>query len=100
MDETTPNCASCQEPRSTQAVELLNSQCFCISLQDGAMKQALKEELAAPEIFSLIEERCPNLFSARPVFVSASQTERMAKVVQTPQPPDRSAHGPRRRRGR
>ena len=45
------------------------------------MKQALKDELAAPEIFSMIEERCPHLFSARPVFVSASQTERMAQVV-------------------
>jgi hypothetical protein len=45
------------------------------------MKRALKEELAAPEIFALIEERCPHLFSARPVFISASQAARMAQVV-------------------
>ena len=82
MNTSTLDCALCNDARSTQAVEILNGKCFCISLQEGAMKLALKEELAAPEIFSLIEERCPHLFSARPVFVSASQTERMAKVVQ------------------
>ena len=78
---TPASCPSCASPRSGQAVELLNSKCFCISLQDGALKQALKTELAAPEIFSLIEERCPHLFSARPVFISESQAGRMAQVV-------------------
>ena len=82
MIENTPDCALCDDVRSSQAIEMLNGHCFCISLQEGAMKQALKEELAVPEIFSLIEERCPHLFSARAVFVSASQTERMEKVVQ------------------
>lgn len=81
MNENNPSCSSCSDPRSGLAVELLNSKCFCISLQDGAMKQALKEELAAPEIFAMIEERCPHLFSARPVFISASQAGRMAQVV-------------------
>jgi hypothetical protein len=81
MNESTTNCTLCTDQRPGLAVELLNSNCFCISLQEGAMKQALKEELAAPEIFTLIEERCPHLFSARPVFVSASQTKRMEQVV-------------------
>lgn len=82
MNDSAANCNLCSDQRPGLAVELLNSQCFCISLRDGSMKQALKEELAAPEIFALIEERCPHLFSARPVFVSVSQTERMAQVVQ------------------
>ncbi len=77
----TTHCGSCNNAASGHAIELLNSKCFCISLPDGAMKRALKEELAAPEIFSLIEERCPHLFAAQPVFVSASQTERMAEVM-------------------
>lgn len=81
MNDSTSNCNSCAEKNSGLAVELLNSHCFCISLEEGAMKRALKDELAAPEIFTLIEERCPHVFSARPVFVSASQTERMAQVV-------------------
>ena len=80
-DQTNTTCPSCAAPRAVQAVELLNSQCFCISLQDGALKQALKDELATPEIVDLIEERCPHVFSARPIFISASQSERMAQVV-------------------
>ncbi|CAN5904342.1 hypothetical protein BH11PSE12_BH11PSE12_23840 [soil metagenome] len=110
---TTASCRSaaacCANMHSGQAVELLNSQCFCISLQDGAMQQALKQTLAStgsaenatlpalpaladtsntpdmpntPDIFALIAERCPHLFSARPVFVSDSQTGRMAQVIQ------------------
>lgn len=81
MNVTAPICTGCADSHSGQAIELLNNQCFCISLQDGALKQALKEQLAAPEVFTLLEERCPHLFSARPVFISASQTERMAQVV-------------------
>lgn len=81
MSDNTASCHLCDNSRPGLAVELLNSNCFCISLEDGAVKRALKEELAAPEIFSLIEERCPHLFSARPVFISASQAARMAQVV-------------------
>lgn len=81
MSDNTSSCNLCDDSRPSLAVELLNSNCFCISLEDGAVKRALKEELAAPEIFTLIEERCPHLFSARPVFISASQAERMAQVV-------------------
>ncbi|MBC7944125.1 MAG: hypothetical protein H7X91_02405 [Burkholderiales bacterium] len=81
--QTTPTstCASCGTKLADQAIELLNSTCFCISLESGALKQALKSNLNAPDVFTLIEERCPTLFSARPVFVSNSQTERMAQVI-------------------
>ena len=75
------SCQSCSDPLPVQAIELLNSKCFCISLQEGALRLALKEELAAPDIVAMLEERCPHVFSARPVFLSASQTERMAQVV-------------------
>jgi hypothetical protein len=76
-----PTCGSCSTGLAAEAIESLNSNCFCISLEEGAMKRALKSDLSAPDIFALIEERCPYLFSARPVFVSDSQTERMALVV-------------------
>lgn len=67
---------------AAKTIQKLNSQCFCLSLPDGALKQALKVELAAPEIFDLIEQRCPHVFSAQPVFVSASQQHAMAAVIQ------------------
>lgn len=79
--DTSSNCTVCGPQHTEQAVELLNSNCFCVSLESGALKQALNLELDAPEVFALIEERCPYLFSARPVFVSTSQTEKMAQVI-------------------
>ncbi len=65
--------------------ESMNERCFCISLPEGALRQALKADLGvsgAQTVYSLLEERCPHLFSARPVFISASHTARMATVVQ------------------
>ena len=59
----------------------LNSHCFCVSLDHDALRGALASELGSPELLALVEERCPYLFSARPVFISDSQTERMANVV-------------------
>lgn len=61
--------------------EKLNSQCFCISLDGEALKHALAAELGSADLVALVEERCPYLFSARPVFVSDSQTRQMADVV-------------------
>jgi len=66
---------------STTASERMNSKCFCVSLDETALRDALASELGSPELLALVEERCPILFSARPVFISNSQTERMADVV-------------------
>ncbi|MFZ6748779.1 hypothetical protein [Undibacterium sp. Ren11W] len=88
-DPSKPDCAAtsthCGSNHAGMAIELLNEQCFCISLQEGALEQALQDELTLPgaeNIFALISERCPHLFSARPVFISSSQAERIAQVVQ------------------
>jgi hypothetical protein len=58
-------------------VEALNSECFC----SGFDAAALQSELAVPGLFDLLNERCPNVFAARPVFVSGAQLERMAQLV-------------------
>lgn len=52
--------------------EILNSECFCVSLDQQALKAALTKELQTPEMAALVEERCPYLFSAYPVFELAS----------------------------
>jgi hypothetical protein len=62
--------------------EQLNSSCFCSSLDKSALKSALSGELHDDKLFELIEERCPFLFSARPVFISRSQANRINEVVQ------------------
>jgi hypothetical protein len=61
--------------------EQLNSSCFCISLDKSALKSALAGELHDDKIFELVEERCPFLFSAMPVFISQSQANKIEKVV-------------------
>jgi hypothetical protein len=61
--------------------EQLNSSCFCSSLDKAALKSALSDELHDDALFELIEERCPFLFSARPVFISQSQANGIEEVV-------------------
>lgn len=61
--------------------EQLNRHCFCVSLDADALKQALISELDSPDLISLVEERCPYLFSARPVFISEKQAAAMAAVI-------------------
>lgn len=72
-------------PRDTTAgalpVHALNSGCFCSSLDRDALKRALTDELGDDALFRLVEERCPYLFSARPVFVSQAQAGRIGEVV-------------------
>lgn len=64
-----------------QMAEALNSECFCISLDADALRRALESELGQPGLFALLQERCPYLFAAQPVFVSQAYMERMAQVI-------------------
>ncbi len=62
-------------------MEVLNSECFCISLDTSALRQALASEIGEPGLFDLIQQRCPYLFATRPVFLSHDHALRMAQVV-------------------
>ena len=81
IESTEQTPATLARVPSTSASERMNSKCFCVSLDEAALRDALASELGSPELLALVEERCPYLFSARPVFTSDSQTERMADVV-------------------
>ncbi len=63
------------------SMELLNSECFCISLDTAALRQALESEIGEPGLFDLIQQRCPYLFATRPVFLSHEHMLRMAQLV-------------------
>ena len=63
------------------SIEILNSECFCISLDTKALKQALATEIGQPGLFDLIQQRCPYLFATRPVFVSKANMARMEQVI-------------------
>jgi hypothetical protein len=62
-------------------IETLNSDCFCVSLDPAALKSTLEADPATRGVHKLIEERCPHLFAALPVFVSREHVDAMAEVV-------------------
>lgn len=67
---------------SSGSMDLLNSECFCISLDTVALRLALESEIGQPGLFDLIQQRCPYLFATRPIFLSHEHMIRMAQVVQ------------------
>lgn len=62
-------------------IESLNAECFCVSLDREALRTAIDRDPAAGGLSQLIEERCPHLFAALPVFVSRRHVDEMAKIV-------------------
>jgi len=62
-------------------IENLNNDCFCVSLDPAALGRAIEADPAARGLSRLIEERCPNLFAALPVFVSRQHVDEMARVI-------------------
>ncbi len=64
------------------ALDALNRECFCLSLDPPALARALDVALGQPGLSALVRERCPTVFAAQPVFVAAPQVQRMAQVVQ------------------
>ncbi len=61
---------------------MLNQECFCISLDQKALADALDAELGTADLSTMVQERCPYLFASQPIFVAAQQIARMANVVQ------------------
>ena len=59
---------------------MLNSACFCYSLDREALARALDSELGQPGLADMVRQRCPFLFAALPVFVATPQLHRMAQV--------------------
>lgn len=65
----------------TDSLGTLNQQCFCVSLDEGALSRALETELGEEGLYPLTRERCPYLFSAQPVFVASDHIRRMRAVI-------------------
>ena len=62
--------------------DILNRGCFCLTLPHNVLSLALDTEVDQPSLSKMIRQRCPHLFAAQPLFVSAIQLEAMARVVQ------------------
>lgn len=69
-------------PHVGSLIDVLNSACFCVSLDGDALARALDSELGQPGLAAMVRQRCPFVFAAQPVFVAAAQLQRMAQVMQ------------------
>jgi len=76
-----PVTASSSRKCGTTAAAL-NEACFCVSLDQVALTNALSEQLGNPELSELLKSRCPHVFAARPVFVSPSRLRQVREVIQ------------------
>ena len=74
-------CAdSCQAATS---IEALNRTCYCLSLDEAALRQGLEADLGARGLSRAMVETHPHLFASVPMFVSREHVERMAQVIGT-----------------
>ena len=88
LDET--QCISgaqpaCSKQSKASVVESLNSDCFCISLDEDALKREFRTSAETHSLYPLILEKYPHLFAAMPVFVSQQHLDRMAAIVRAAQ---------------
>ena len=70
--------ASC---RTALSVEELNRTCYCLTLDDAALRRSLESELGSRGLSHAMVETHPHLFSAVPLFVSRGHLEQMARLV-------------------
>lgn len=70
------------QPGLRRSSDVLNSACFCLSLNGDVLERALDHEMGGPGLSALVRERCPYLFAAVPVFVAAPHLRKMAQVMQ------------------
>lgn len=61
--------------------ENFNRECFCISLDEPALARNMAADIGHPELFTLVQDRLPSMFSARPVVLSQTQVQSMSRVI-------------------
>lgn len=63
-------------------IEALNRDCYCLSLDEAALRRDLEADMGSRGLSSALVETHPHLFAALPVYVSIHQVERMARVIE------------------
>ena len=69
---------SCQTATS---IEVLNRTCYCLSLDEMALRRSLDADLGMRGLSSTMVETHPHLFASVPMFVSRAHVEGMAQVI-------------------
>jgi len=63
------------------AADALNDGCFCIGLNRDDLRGALASTVGEPDLFALIEQCCPTVFAAHPVFISDFHVRQMRQLM-------------------
>lgn len=63
------------------AIEALNRDCYCVSLDRDALRGELEADFGTRGLFRPLLETHPHLFASLPVFVSRRHVERMAQII-------------------
>jgi hypothetical protein len=74
-DACAPRC------RTALTVEALNRTCYCLTLDEAALRRSLEAELGSRELPHAMVETHPHLFAAVPMFVSKEHLDQMARLV-------------------
>lgn len=70
---------SCQAANPTEA---LNRSCYCLSLDQTALRASLEADLGEQGLPQRMVETHPHLFASVPLFVSRTHVEQMARVIE------------------
>lgn len=63
------------------SIEALNRTCYCLSLDEEALRRGLEADLGARGLSGAMVQTHPHLFASVPMFVSREHLERMARVI-------------------
>lgn len=67
--------------RLAPSIEALNFSCYCLSLDEEALRRELETGLGARGLSRAMFETHPHLFASVPVFVARNHLEHMARVI-------------------
>ena len=71
----------CESRCGASSAQTLNRTCYCLSLDTEALRRSLQADLSARGGGEALLESHPHLFASVPLFLSRSQVEQMARVV-------------------
>ena len=72
----------CLPSGGEHAFDVLNRTCYCLTLDEDALRRRLEGELNTRGLAHAMLDTHPQLFSAAPMFVSSGHLQQMARVVE------------------
>jgi hypothetical protein len=73
------NAVTCDDFKNNHSK--LNAHCFCISLDHEALELAFHKEVGDDTVYQLVQERCPHLFAAHPVFIDKQRVADIQQLI-------------------